>query len=145
MSKPMPRGLMAACLAVCAPAVAGAEPLGKPRYEAAIAAARSYAADQTLINYCLRGLGENAPYLYAWAHDNLQRAIERLKSAGADPAQVEGLARVVMQNVRFFAAAARDADLEPQCVAQQVERNAAMMMGVGVPLFLRPPFKDFPR
>ena len=40
-----------------------------------VAAARSYAADQTLINYCLRGLGEKGPNLYLWAHDNLQQAM----------------------------------------------------------------------
>ena len=127
------------------PATAAAEPLDKARYEAAIAAAQNYAADQTLINYCLRGLGEKGPNLYFWAHDNLEQAIQRLKAAGGDPAQVEGLTKVVTVNTRFFAPDARDAGLETQCAANQVEQNAAMMMGVGVPLSLRLPFKDFPR
>jgi len=106
---------------------------------------RDYAADQTLINYCLRGLGANGPYLYIWEHDNLERAIQALKAAGGDPAQVEGLARLVMSSVRFFAPDARDAALEPQCAAREVEKNVAMMTGLSMPLHLRPPFRNFPR
>ena len=144
----MQRSVHIAVLAVCA-AVCGnpaaAEPLEKARYEAALATARGYAADQTLINYCMRRAGDEGPYLYIWAHDNLQQAIQRLKMAGGDPRQVEGLTKVVTANTRFFAADAKDADLEPQCASKQVEQNAALMMGVGVPLILRPPFKDFPR
>jgi hypothetical protein len=123
---------------------AAAEPLDKGRYEAAIAAARSYAADQTLINYCLRGLGERGPNLFIWAHDNLEQAIQRLKAAGADPGQLEGLARVVILNVRFFTPDASDAALEPQCAAREVEKNVALLMGPGLPLHLRAPFRDFP-
>ena len=146
MPKPMYSGLLAACLAVCAlPAVAGAQSLDKLRYDAALATARDYASYQTMINYCLRGLGQNGPYLYIWVHDNLERAMQSLKSAGGDPAQVEGLARLVMTNVRFFAAAAKDAALEPQCAAREVEKNVAMLTGLSMPLHLRPPFKNFPR
>ena len=120
----MQRSVHIAVLAVCA-AVCGnpaaAEPLEKARYEAALATARGYAADQTLINYCMRRAGDG------------------------DPRQVEGLTKVVTANTRFFAADAKDADLQPQCASKQVEQNAALMMGVGVPLILRPPFKDFPR
>ena len=127
------------------PLGARAAPLDGARYEAAIAAARTYAADQTLINYCLRGLGEKGPNLHVWAHDNLQEALERLKAAGGSPQQLEGLARTVMPNVRFFAADARDAALEPQCAARQVEENIALLKGLALPLHLRPPFREFPR
>jgi hypothetical protein len=146
MPKPIYGRLLAACLVVCGlPAMAGAQSLDKLRYDAALATARDYAADQTLINYCLRGLGANGPYLYIWAHDNLERAIQSLKSAGGDPAQVEGLAKLVMTNVRFFAPDVKDAALEPQCTAREVEKNVAMLMGLSMPLHLRPPFKNFPR
>ena len=139
-------GLLAACLAVCAvPDAADAQSLDKLRYDAVLAAARDYAADQTLINYCLRGLGQNGPYLYIWEHDNLERAIQSLKSAGGDPAQIEGLARLVMTNVRFFAPDAKDATLEPLCASREVEKNVAMLTGLSMPLHLRPPFKNFPR
>jgi len=137
--------LLFAALAVGSTQAAVAEPLDQARYEAVMKTALAYAADQTLINYCLRGLGNKGPNLYFWAHDNLQQAIQRLKAAGADPLQVEGLARIVMANTRFFAADAKDAALQPQCTTKQVEQNAAMMMGVGVPLIMRPPFNDLPR
>jgi hypothetical protein len=136
----------AACLAAGAvPATAGAQSLDKLRYEAVLATARDYAADQTLINYCLRRLGDRGPYLYIWTHDNLEQAIRSLKAAGGDPAQVEGLAKLVMNGVRFFPPDALDATLEPQCEAREVEKNVAMLMGLSLPLHLRPPFKDFPR
>ena len=126
------------------PLSARAEPLDKARYEAVIATARTYAADQTLINYCLRGLGEKGPNLFFWAHDNLQEALMRLKAAGGSPTQLEGLARTVMPNVRFFASDAKDAALEPQCAARKVEDNIALLTGLALPLHMRPPFKDFP-
>ncbi len=50
-----------------------------------------------------------------------------------------------MPGVRFFAPDARDANLEPRCTARDVEKNMAMLMGLSMPLHLRPPFKDFPR
>jgi hypothetical protein len=138
-------GLLATSLAVLgALAAARAEPLDGARYEAALAAARTYSADQTLINYCLRGLGDNRPYLYIWAHGNLEKAIQRLKAAGGDPHQVEALAKVVTVNVRFFAPESKDAAFESQCASREVEKNAAMLMGPGVPLDLRASFKDFP-
>ena len=51
----------------------------------------------------------------------------------------------MMPSVRFFAPDARDAALEPQCTAREVEKNVAMLMGLSMPLHLRPPFKNFPR
>jgi hypothetical protein len=126
------------------PLGARAEPLDGARYDAAIAAARTYVADQTLINYCLRRLGENGPNLFIWAHDNLQQALERLKAAGGSPQQLERLARTVMPNVRFFASDAKDAALEPQCAARQVEENIAFLKGLALPLHMRPPFSAFP-
>ena len=137
--------MRAAWLLLCLlPLGAQAAPLDGVRYEAAIAAARTYAADQTLINYCLRRLGEKGPGLYIWAHDNLHDALDRLKAAGGSPEQLEGLARTVLPNVRFFAADAKDAALEPQCAARQVEENIAVLKGLALPLHMRPPFSEFP-
>ena len=66
-----------------------------------------------------------------------------------NPAAAEPLEKAryeaALATARGYAADAKDADLEPQCASKQVEQNAALMMGVGVPLIQRPPFKDFPR
>jgi hypothetical protein len=47
-----------------------------------------------------------------------------------DPAQVEGLARQAMTNVRFFAPDATDAAREPQCSSREAEKNVAMLTGL---------------
>src|SRR5262245_54084396 len=139
------RAVLAAGLALSAlPVAAQAQRLDGSTYDAALATARAYADDHTLINYCLRGLGAKGPNLYIWVHDDLEDALQRLKAAGGEPAQREGLARAVMANVRFFAPEANDAALEAQCTARDVENSLALLKGVAVPLFMRPPFDKFP-
>ena len=88
---------------------------------------------ESALNETIQLAGQSSPKMFAAPCDV------------GDPAQVEGLAKLVMTNVRFFAPDAKDAALEPQCTAREVEKNVAMLMGLSMPLHLRSPFKDFPR
>jgi hypothetical protein len=124
------------------PFVAVAQPkrLEPPLFEAVLKTARDYAADRTLVFYCLRKNDEMRPFLYAAVHLDLSYALQLVRSAGADDRQRAELIEAVLGNVRAAARDEDDAQRDKDCVAANVEKSLAEIKGVGAPLFMRPPF-----
>src|SRR5438876_11271617 len=58
-----------------------AEKLDPALFEALVKTARTYAADRTLIFYCLRKNDEMAPFLYAGVHLDIAYALQLLRAA----------------------------------------------------------------
>lgn len=120
---------------------ARAEKLDPALFQDLLKTARAYAADRTLIFYCLRKSDEMMPFLYAGVHLDIAYALQLLRASGADERQRAELIEAVLRNVR---SAPRDED-DPQrntnCAAAEVEKSLAVLKGVGAPLFQRPPFE----
>lgn len=134
--------LALAGLLVWTPNAATAQPeaLDARRWPALLAAARAYAQDRTLISYCFRRSEEMTPFLYAGLHADIEDALRRLRAAGASDRQRAELVQAVLSNVHFAGRDTSDAGLDKDCVAKDVEKNVQLLWGVGLPLFLRPPF-----
>jgi len=142
----MPR-LIAAVLACCGlPAIAAADPLTPISFRQVIAVAKEYAADRTLVFYCLRKQADMAPFFYFILHSETQDALVKLKDAGGTPAQNAELVRTVLANTRFAAADANDPALESECQAKDVEKNYYTFTGrISFPLAMREPVKSLGR
>ena len=133
-----------ACWAL--PTVAAAEPLTPVSFRQVIEVAREYAADRTLVFYCLRKQAEMVPFFYFILHSETQDALVKLKDAGGTPAQNAELVRTVLANTRFAAADANDPALESECKAKDVEKNYYTFTGrISFPLAMREPVKSLGR
>jgi hypothetical protein len=115
--------------------------LDPPLFEALLKTARDYAADRTLIFYCLRKNDEMAPFLYAAVHLDIAYALQLLRAAGANDRQRALLIEAVLRNVRSAGRDEEDPQRNKDCVAADVEKSLALLKGVGAPLFMRPPFE----
>ena len=125
------------------PLVLVGEAAGVSELQAALAAARDYAADRTLVFYCLRKNAEMLPFTYMIVHFELQDALVKLRGAGSNAQQNAQLAQAVLANVRFFPTSTDEPALEADCTARDVEQNYYRFQGsFSVPLALRQPFKD---
>ena len=109
------------------------------RFEGVLAAARGYAADVSLVNYCLRVYDEQRPFLYYAVLLDLEKAVDTLKAANADPGQNARFVEAVWANVRFYPKDARDPALDRRCTDEEVEKNYAQNFGLSPPLWRRPP------
>jgi hypothetical protein len=88
--------------ALLAPGLAAAQqPLDPVRFEGVLMAARSYAVDVSLVNYCLRLYDEQRPFLYYAVQLDLEKALDTLKAANADAGQNARFVEAVLANVRF--------------------------------------------
>jgi hypothetical protein len=136
---------LAAGLACCAlPSIAAAESLTPERFRAALAAAKTYAADRTLVFYCLRQDTDLAPYLIV--HVEIEEALAKFRAAGSDSRQNAELVQTVMTNVRFPAPATTDAALDVECKTNNVAQSYYQFRGsFSVPLDRRPPFDKLTR
>jgi hypothetical protein len=133
-------------LALLSPGLAAAQqPLDPARFQAVLAAARSYAVDVSLVNYCLRVYDEQRPFLYYAVHRDIADALAKLKAADAEPRQNAEFVQAVLVDVRFYAKDAHDPALDRRCIEGEVEKNYAQMFGLGVPLVMRPPFDKLGR
>jgi hypothetical protein len=124
-----------------AAAPARAEKLDAALFAALLNTARTYAADRTLIFYCLRKNDEMTPFAYAGVHLDLAYALQLLRAAGGDERQRAQLIEAVLRNIRPAKREDEDAALNKQCVTADVEKSLATLQGVGAPLFMRPPFE----
>src|SRR6202171_3182091 len=86
-------------IAPCA-AMAQTNKLDAPLFEAVLNTARAYAADRTLLLYCLRKRDDMVPFLYAGVHLDLAYALQLLRASGADERQRDLLIEAVLRNVR---------------------------------------------
>ena len=134
--------------ALLAPGLAAAQqPLDPVRFEGVLTAARGYAADVSLVNYCLRVYDEQRPFLYYYYAVllDLAKAVDTLKAADADPGQNARFVEAVWANVRFYPKDAKDAALDRRCVEGEVEKNYARNFGLSPPLYRRPPLDKLGR
>ena len=135
---PLLAGGMACC---AAPSVAVAEPLTPVRFQQALATARAYAADRTLIFYCIRDEPGMLPFDYLVIHVETEAALAKLKAAGSEARQNAELVQAVMGNVRYPTTTASDAAMDAECMARNVRQNYFTLSGpLSVPLDRRPPF-----
>ena len=108
--------------------------------------AREYAADRTLVYYCLRKQAEMVPFFYLILHSETQDALAKLKAAGGTTEQNAELVRAVYVNTRFAAPETDDPVLEAECKAKDVENNFYSFNGrLSIPLAGREPFKSLSR
>lgn len=135
--------LLAGGLACCAlPSIVTAEPLTPASFLQALSVAKAYAADRTLVFYCLRKDTALAPYLIV--HVETEAALAKLRAAGSNSRQNAQLVQAVMTNVRFPVPGATDAALDTECTAKNVEQDYYRLKGsFSVPLDMRPPFNRF--
>jgi hypothetical protein len=126
-------------LAPCASA-AQTKKLDAPLFEGLLKTARDYAADRTLILYCLRKNDEMVPFLYAAVHLDIAYALQLLRASDADDRQRAQLIEAVLRNVHSAGRDEEDPPRNADCVAADIEKSVTQLKGVGAPLFMRPPF-----
>jgi hypothetical protein len=126
---------------IAAPPSARAEKLDPALFQDLLKIARAYAADRTLIFYCLRKRDEMMPFLYAGVHLDIAYALQLLRASGADERQRAELIEAVLRNVHSAPRDEEDPQRNRDCAAAEVEKNLAVLKGVGAPLFQRPPFE----
>jgi len=129
-------------MACCAlPSLASAEPLTPVRFQQILATAKAYAADRTLVFYCIRDEPGMPTFNYLVIHTEIAEALDKLKAAGSDSRQNAELVEAVMANVRYPAANASDAAMDAECKAKNVRQNYFTFSGPLIaPLDKRPPF-----
>jgi hypothetical protein len=129
-------------MACCAlPSLASAEPLTPVRFQQILTTAKAYAADRTLVFYCIRDEPGMPTFNYLVIHTEIAEALDKLKAAGSDAKQNAELVEAVMANVRFPAANASDAAMDAECKAKNVKQNYFTFSGPLIaPLDKRPPF-----
>ena len=97
------------------------------------------------MNYCLRIYDEQRPFLYYAVLLDLQKAVDTLKAADADPSQNARFVEAVWANVRFYPKDAKDPALDRRCTEGEVEKNYARNFGLSPPLHRRPPLDKLGR
>jgi hypothetical protein len=139
--------LLAGGIVCCAPpSIASAEPLTPVRFQQILATAKAYAADRTLIFYCIRNNAEMLPFSYLVIHVETEEALNKLRAAGSDAKQNAELIQAVVANVLYPTTGARDAAMDAECEAKNVEQNYFTFSGPLVtPLDKRPPFDSLSR
>lgn len=141
MRKTLLAALVASLAMAAAVPQARAEKLDPALFQDLLKTARAYAADRTLVFYCLRKSDEMMPFLYAGVHLDIAYALQLLRASGADERQRAELIEAVLRNVRSAARDEEDPKKNADCAAAEVEKNLAVLKGVGAPLFQRPPFE----
>jgi hypothetical protein len=139
-----PAGVCALVLALLASPVLSLPALAeidRARFAEVLSTARAYAGERTLLFYCLRQNPEVRPMLYWHLHHDIQRAFERLRAAGSDLRQNAQLVEAVLSNVRFAKPDDKEPALDGQCEGKDFVEEIDTMKGLGVPLYLRPPFR----
>ena len=133
-------------LACVLPTIAVADPLTPVSFRQIIEAAKEYAADRTLVFYCLRKDKELASAFHYILHSETQDALVRLKDAGGTPDQNAALVRTILTNARVSPADASDPAMEAECKAKDVEKSYYTFTGrISFPLAMREPLKSLGR
>jgi len=128
------------------PVVADAQSLDPLTFRRAVEAAKQYAADRTLVFYCIRQSTEMKPFTYMILHMELEEALRRMKSAGSNAQQNAEIAQAVMANTKFASTDDKNAALDTECTAKDVENQYYRFNdGFSVALASRPPFSTMPQ
>lgn len=110
--------------------------------ERAVATAKEWAQDQTLILYCFRN-EPNREMLAGGVAKDRDEALVRLRRAGATEQQLRQVSVVIAENFRETAPGSDDKALTAACAARNVEQNLYRMGKIAHPLWLRPPFREW--
>lgn len=133
-------------LASALPTLVAADPLTPVSFRQIIEAAKEYAADRTLVFYCLRKDKELASAFHYILHSETQDALMKLKDAGGTPDQNAALVRTILTNARVSPADANDPALDAECKAKDVEKSYYTFTGrISYPLAMREPLKSLSR
>jgi len=76
---------------------------------------------------------------------DIDKALETLKAADADPSQSARFVEAVLANVFFYSKDAKDPALDQRCIEGEVEKNYARNFGLSPPLYRRPPLDKLGR
>lgn len=141
------RSLISALLALCLlPGFAAAEPLTPLSFRSALEVAKLYAADRTLVFYCLGEDPEMVAFTYMIVHVEIEEALVKLRAAGSDAKQNAQLVQTVMTNVRFPTPGKSDPALDAECKEKNVANEFFIFNGsFSVPLAHRRPFNSLTR
>jgi hypothetical protein len=107
----------------------------------ALATAKEWAQDQTLIAYCFRNHSDREILTGAFGKDR-DEAIARLRHGGAAEQQLRRFTLTIAENFRAPEPGAEDKASSEACTTKDVEKSVFTLSGVGVPLFMRPPFRE---
>lgn len=110
--------------------------------ERAVAAAKQWAQDQTLILYCFRDQPNGQMLANAVVQDR-DEALARLRHGGATEQQLRQVAVVIAENFRQAAPGSDDKAMTAACSVRDVERHVYLMNEIAWPLQMRPPFRDW--
>lgn len=122
------------------PSIAAAEPLTPARFQQALATAKAYAADRTLIFYCIRDEPGMLPFRYLVIHTEVEAALKKLKAAGSDTRQNAELVEAVMANVRYPTADASNPAMDAECKSKNVKEDYYTYSGPLTPTLEGRPF-----
>ena len=109
--------------------------------DSALATAKQWAKDQTLIAYCFRESSDRELLTKNFGQDR-DEALSRLRRGGATEQQLRQVAVAIAENYQASSPGTRDKAMGEACAAKDVEKSVFMLAGVGVPLFMRPPFRE---
>lgn len=111
------------------------------RFQQVLATAGAYAADRTLIFYCIRDEPGMPPFNYLVIHSETEAALNKLEATGSEARQNAELVEAVMANVRYPTTAASDAAMDVEYKSKNVKQSYFTFSGPLItPLDKRPPF-----
>jgi hypothetical protein len=116
---------------------ASAQSLDKPMFDRVLAEAKTYAADYTLLFFCLRRNPELAPFRYSILYKDIEAALRRLRVNGSDDQQNALFIETVLARTRVAPLDARDAALDEQCQSSGIVTNFHEFRENGTALQLR--------
>jgi hypothetical protein len=144
--RPIIATLLAGLACCTPPSIAAADPLTPVSYRQIIEAAKEYAADRTLVFYCLRKDKALASAFHYILHSETEDALVKLKDAGGTPDQNAELVRTILANTRVAATDANDPAMDAECKAKDVEKSYYTFTGrISFPLAMREPLKSLRR
>ena len=109
-------------------------------WAAAFETGRSYAADMTLISYCLRGDPDLATFVPISLVGDLHSVTDLARTGAVDRRRMAEFLREVLTSVRFASRDAADPSLDKQCAERKVADEVLRLGPVARPLTMRPPF-----
>jgi hypothetical protein len=102
---------------------------------------RVYAADMTLIAYCLRKDPVGSAMVYLNVVDDMHDVIQLARTGTVEPRQVGAFVHAVMDATHFAAPTDDDPAADKACVERNVEKAYFALQPIAWPLQMRAPFK----
>lgn len=110
-------------------------------WAAAFETGRVYAADMTLVAYCMRKDPDAAAVVYLGVIRDMTQVIQYTQQGAISARQAASFVHSVLDATHFAAPETVDDGLEKACVERNVEKAYFSLQPIGWPLTMRPPFK----